>query len=402
MKLNGSVLFEREKIQTQKNRWLNFVKFPTLLENIYCNQYRVEAAYEFRYRAPIILILYLFLSLGIYQILPPTQVWIWFSFYSWVGVIILIAWTLSFFHQFNQYFDLYAGIGSMLAVAISFILITTLESGQNNVLYHVAIMYAIVIIYAFVGLRFYTANLAGWIGGFIGIVVSLWLTKSIEWTLLNRTYTSSSLLGMSLAYFIDRQHRENYLQNCIIEINQLELTKQAEQLSILSKLDALTGLANRRYLDEILNIKWQQAQKYCFPISIIMIDIDHFKLYNDSLGHLEGDKCLQKIALVIASLTSRSGELATRYGGEEFLLLLPATNQEQAKVLTQRLMQQIEELAIPHPKSEISCFVTVSAGLATLTPRLADDVHQFITQADQALYLAKINGRNQYHAFVAA
>jgi PleD family two-component response regulator len=89
---------------------------------------------------------------------------------------------------------------------------------------------------------------------------------------------------MALAYAIDRQHRENYLQNCMIELNRLELMRQAQQLSILSHQDPLTGLANRRYLDEVLEIEWNRAMRHQTPITIMMIDIDYFKLYNDSLG----------------------------------------------------------------------------------------------------------------------
>ncbi|MCF4955417.1 GGDEF domain-containing protein [Acinetobacter baumannii] len=396
MKLQGSNILGQEQIDLLTTRGLNFVWFPKQLETIYRFQYQNGAAYEFRYRAPIILILYLFLSFGIYQVLPTEQVLSWLSYYSWVGIIVLIAWILSFIKKLNQWFDYYVGIGSSAAVAITFILINVLENGQDNVLFHAAMMYAIVIIYGAVGMRFYTAIIAGWGGGLIGILVSTYLNGDIDWTFLNRTYTFSSFLGMTLAYATDRQHRENYLQNCMIELNRIELMQQAQQLSLLSQQDALTGLANRRYLDETLDNEWRRALRHETPLTIMMVDIDFFKPYNDSLGHLKGDQCLKDIATAISSIAARSGDLVARYGGEEFLLLFPMTNAQQAKIQAERLMNAIKKIAIVHPCSSVSPYVTISVGVATTIPRLNDSISAFVSRADHALYQAKTNGRNQY------
>ncbi|MFK6747968.1 GGDEF domain-containing protein [Acinetobacter baumannii] len=396
MKLQGSNILGQEQIDLLTTRGLNFVWFPKQLETIYRFQYQNGAAYEFRYRAPIILILYLFLSFGIYQVLPTEQVLSWLSYYSWVGIIVLIAWILSFIKKLNQWFDYYVGIGSSAAVAITFILINVLENGQDNVLFHAAMMYAIVIIYGAVGMRFYTAIIAGWVGGLIGILVSTYLNGDIDWTFLNRTYTFSSFLGMTLAYATDRQHRENYLQNCMIELNRIELMQQAQQLSLLSQQDALTGLANRRYLDETLDNEWRRALRHETPLTIMMVDIVFFKPYNDSLGHLKGDQCLKDIATAISSIAARSGDLVARYGGEEFLLLFPMTNAQQAKIQAERLMNAIKKIAIVHPCSSVSPYVTISVGVATTIPRLNDSISAFVSRADHALYQAKTNGRNQY------
>ncbi|MDH2591361.1 GGDEF domain-containing protein [Acinetobacter baumannii] len=400
MKLQGSNILGQEQIDLLTTRGLNFVWFPKQLETIYRFQYQNGAAYEFRYRAPIILILYLFLSFGIYQVLPTEQVLSWLSYYSWVGIIVLIAWILSFIKKLNQWFDYYVGIGSSAAVAITFILINVLENGQDNVLFHAAMMYAIVIIYGAVGMRFYTAIIAGWVGGLVGILVSTYVKGDIDWTFLNRTYTFSSFLGMTLAYATDRQHRENYLQNCMIELNRIELMQQAQQLSLLSQQDALTGLANRRYLDETLDNEWRRALRHETPLTIMMVDIDFFKPYNDTLGHLKGDQCLKDIATAISSIAARSGDLVARYGGEEFLLLFPMTNAQQAQIQVERLMNAIKKIAIVHPCSSVSPYVTISAGVATTIPRLNDSISAFVSRADHALYQAKTNGRNQYQIAV--
>ncbi len=397
MKLKASNLLGQEQIDLLISRGLNLVWFPKELEVIYKDQYKNEAAYEFRYRAPIILCLYLYLSFGTYQVLPTELRTAWVAYYGWVGMIIVFAWLLAFIPSMNRWFDYYVCLGSTGAVSLTFTLINVLEHGQNNVLFHAAMMYAVVIIYGFVGMRFYTAMFAGWTGGLIGIAISVWLNGSIDWTYLNRTYTFSSFLGMALAYAIDRQHRENYLQDCMIELNRLELMRQAQQLSILSQQDALTGLANRRYLDEVLENEWKRSIRHEVPITIMMIDIDFFKLYNDTLGHIQGDQCLRRIAILLGSISSRSGDLAARYGGEEFLLLFSMTDKDQALIQVQRLMQLMQNIGIAHPRSNVSKYVTISVGVATTTPHLNDSLSEFISQADHALYVAKNNGRNQYH-----
>ena len=394
MKLKASNLLGQEQIDLLISRGLNLVWFPKELEVVYKNQYKNEAAYEFRFRAPIILGLYLYLSFGTYQALPAEMRFEWIVYYGWVGMIIVFAWLLAFIPSMNKWFDHYVCLGSTGAVALTFTLINVLEQGQNNVLFHAAMMYAVVIIYGFVGMRFYTAIIAGWCGGLIGIGISTWLNGSIDWTILNRTYTFSSFLGMALAYATDRQHRENYLQNCMIELNRLELMRQAQQLSILSQQDALTGLANRRYLDEVLENEWRSAIRHKLPITIMMIDIDFFKLYNDALGHIQGDQCLRRIAILLGSISSRSGDLD---GGEEFLLLFSVTDKDQALIQVQQLMELVRNIGIIHPKSNVSKHVTISVGVATMIPHLNDKLSDFISRADHALYTAKSNGRNQYH-----
>ncbi|WP_151840510.1 GGDEF domain-containing protein [Acinetobacter soli] len=396
MKLQGSNILSQEQIDLLLSRGLNFVWFPKTLEQVYRTQYRQAAAYEFRFRAPIILILYSLLSFGIFQVLPQSEIKLWLINYAWVGVIITSAWLLSFLKSFDKWFDYYVCLGSTAAVAITFTLINILEGGQNNALLHASMMYAVIIIYGFVGLRFYTALFAGWVGGLIGFTISINSNISIDWTYLNRTYTFSSFLGMALAYFTDRQHRENFLSDCVIELNRLKLVKQAELLETLSQQDSLTGLANRRYLDEVLEKEWRRAVRHSMPITIMMIDLDFFKSYNDSLGHIKGDECLREIAKALTSLTSRSGDLAARYGGEEFLLLFPMTNESEALIQVKRLMNVIRKIDIQHPSSDISSQVTLSVGVATMIPQVDDSISSFVSRADHALYTAKSKGRNQY------
>lgn len=257
-------------------------------------------------------------------------------------------------------------------------------------------MYVVVINYSFVGMRFYSALIAGWGGGLIGYLVTVSLNYDIDWTFLHRTYTFSSLLGMIIAYAIDRQHRENYLQNCIIELHKEELTQQAQELERLTQLDALTGLANRRYLTEYLDTQWRHALRHQAPLSIMMVDIDYFKNYNDHFGHIAGDACLQLVAQQLQGISSRSMELAARYGGEEFLLVYPYIDEVEIQKIAQELIQRINTLQLFHPASQVSGHVTVSIGCASIKPQENDRLADFIAQADEALYAAKAEGRNRF------
>lgn len=167
-------------------------------------------------------------------------------------------------------------------------------------------------------------------------------------------------------------------------------------LQNLSSIDGLTGIANRRSFDSRITDEWKRAlRQNGETLSLIMLDIDHFKLYNDTYGHQEGDNCLKQIAAAIQACCIRPGDLAARYGGEEFAVILPATSEAGALSVAERIKTAIEHLEIPHTNSHISPHVTVSIGIGTGTPNAAFSVTTLIEHADQALYQAKSHGRNQ-------
>jgi diguanylate cyclase (GGDEF)-like protein len=169
--------------------------------------------------------------------------------------------------------------------------------------------------------------------------------------------------------------------------------KLEEQLVRLSNKDGLTGLANRRCLDDRLNGEWHRARRAGSPIAIIMFDVDFFKKYNDRYGHLAGDECLKAIARELASHTRRSGDMAARFGGEEFVVILPDLTMEQAGEWAEESRMAIERLAIPHEDSPTGT-ITVSAGVASVIPGPDDSGLELIRVADDNLYSAKARGRN--------
>jgi diguanylate cyclase (GGDEF)-like protein len=180
-----------------------------------------------------------------------------------------------------------------------------------------------------------------------------------------------------------------------------ELAAANDQLAQLSTTDELTGIANRRRFDEALAHEWQRGARQKDPLSLLMLDIDHFKLYNDHYGHLAGDECLRRVSHLLGGGVRRAGELVARYGGEEFVVLLPSTDLDLAQAIAQRCMQQVREAAIPHGRSPTAEFLTLSIGVACTVPDVGRKPDTLVREADTALYRAKDAGRNRFRTSMA-
>ncbi|MFB9326144.1 diguanylate cyclase domain-containing protein [Paenibacillus aurantiacus] len=162
----------------------------------------------------------------------------------------------------------------------------------------------------------------------------------------------------------------------------------------ISRRDALTGIANRRCYDDTLEREWRRLVKEAKPISLILFDIDYFKRYNDHYGHQAGDECLKLVAAILQEQVGPA-DLAARYGGEEFVVLLPNQDRSDASGMATRFQSALAERAIPHIRSEVSEYVTVSIGIASASARELDHPRRLLLEADQALYAAKESGRNR-------
>ena len=173
------------------------------------------------------------------------------------------------------------------------------------------------------------------------------------------------------------------------------LEEAVERLQRLSTTDGLTGITNRARFEEMLDLEWGQAVGETFPLSLIMIDIDYFKRYNDSYGHLLGDACLQKVARSLLTARESSHDHVARYGGEEFVVLLPGRNFAYAMEVAEKLRAGVEALAVPNLNSGVSPHITISAGVATAIPDLMSSATGLVQDADRALYQAKRDGRNR-------
>ena len=175
----------------------------------------------------------------------------------------------------------------------------------------------------------------------------------------------------------------------------IELKNKRDELQRLSMVDGLTGIANRRRFDEVLEREWRRARRERYPLSLLMLDVDHFKAYNDHYGHLAGDDALRRVARAIEVNGRRPGDFVGRYGGEEFVCILPTSDAAGALAVGEQCRGAVEALAIPHAGSSVAAVVSVSIGVATIEPSGGDALATLLERADDALYQAKREGRNR-------
>jgi diguanylate cyclase (GGDEF)-like protein len=212
----------------------------------------------------------------------------------------------------------------------------------------------------------------------IGLLIIVYL-----FTVLNYSFKHNNTIASSVALKFENL--------ALLE----ELRKANDILRHASAIDGLTGLANRQSFDECLDREWRRAVREQRPISLIMLDIDHFKLFNDNYGHQGGDDCLKKVARVIAGSVNRPADLAARYGGEEFMVVLPDTDIRGATEIAEKLRIEVEVLGVPHAFSATASVVTISVGVASLVPGQHMDASYLVKLVDTMLYAAKNGGRNR-------
>lgn len=188
-------------------------------------------------------------------------------------------------------------------------------------------------------------------------------------------------------------HRLVLMQRNLVEVTRKLDVANAELLR-LSTTDSLTGIANRRALDDFLSREWRRCLRMEKPLSLVMLDIDYFKLFNDKYGHQAGDDCLKQVAAQIARAAPRASDLAARYGGEEFLLVLGETDADGALWIAERVRQMVADLKVPHYATD-SKFVSVSCSVVSVLPDDTRSLEALIHSADAALYQAKRGGRNR-------
>ena len=251
------------------------------------------------------------------------------------------------------------------------------------------------------------ASTSSSLGAYLGF--SITTLTPLALTFLSAEHTQTKAAGFLIClFFLLMLRQTRTLNQLLIDsiANGLELEKAnhrskklAKELYQLSTMDALTLIANRRGFDEALSREWQRAKRTESALTIIIIDVDNFKAYNDHFGHQAGDKCLQDIALELSHHARRAGDVVARYGGEEFALIMPDLQEGGDLDTAKTVCEDIEKLKLEHPVSNCSAFVTVSAGVHRTVPKRFEDSQQLVKYADVALYQAKAEGRNRAICF---
>ncbi|MGM0643624.1 MAG: diguanylate cyclase, partial [Thermodesulfobacteriota bacterium] len=223
-----------------------------------------------------------------------------------------------------------------------------------------------------------------------------WMTlkyeQGFDYSLLWKILAGLGIIGFFAVY----RHISIAQYNVKLAGLNRELTRVNEKLETMSYIDGLTGVPNRRKFDSVLKNEWRRCGRSRQFLTLIMLDIDYFKLFNDRYGHLEGDDCLKKVAETISGIPGRPGDFVGRYGGEEFAVVLPGTDEAGARQIAEKILITVQNLKIEHEDSDVSPYLTVSLGAVTAVPGQRISDKDFVDTADQLLYKAKEAGRNQF------
>ena len=378
------------------------LRFPQPLENTFRQAYETFAASSLRNNIKYILLVYILLGVGIATMVPTDNLDVWPYTHGILGILIAAAMGCSRLTALDRYQQIYtaliAGGGVMLTVVVPPFFTNPMMSQVAQL----GTLYAVIVVYTAVGLRFRVAVVACLGAGVLGLAFIEVQGLELNWVMFHQAYTGGNILGMVLSYMAEHRSRTVFLQSRLLELEKINSEALANKMEQMSRQDALTGLANRRYFDDVFDREWKRASRYGTSISVMFIDVDHFKHYNDHYGHQQGDKCLQQVATLLGKQCNRAGDLAARFGGEEFVMIYPQTSVDGVIAIAKRTLQAIQAANIPHAKSATSDFVTVSIGIANCIPSSQITPDQLLRQADMALYQAKQKGRNQWQVACAA
>ncbi|TAK95569.1 MAG: GGDEF domain-containing protein, partial [Aquabacterium sp.] len=240
------------------------------------------------------------------------------------------------------------------------------------------------------------AGIRGCLLGGLPFLALPWVSDIHYGLLFLGHYLLTATVAMFVVAVREDKDRMMFLQSMRFQQERQEVQRLNAELDDMARKDALTGLANRRVFDEALRAEWDRARRNRASLALLMIDVDHFKRFNDRYGHPAGDRCLAEVAAAIASVVRRPGDVAARYGGEEFVILLPDTDATGACELARRVIEQVDAARMVHEDSPTTASVTVSVGVSHCLPHGPATAQGLTDAADGALYEAKSAGRHRF------
>lgn len=392
----GDPSSEYREIETRLERRGLWLSLPEPLESRYCHAHDMAAAKALAVSLNWALGLYLILGVALLLSQSSPQADGWYLSYAFFLALILAGRVLS---RSPLIFRHYQPVTCALASAATFFAVlqpSLVEDAEMRSLAHQGTAFVVVLVYLGLHLRFWYAVVAGTLAGTLAFALIALLDLHGEWRFSVATLYGAGALAALLRFRGEQRDRKAFLQARLLEVDNDRIQQLADELERLSFLDGLTGLANRRYFDRMFDKAWRNGMRDMHPVSLIMLDVDFFKRYNDHYGHQQGDHCLKEVARAISLVTARPMDLAARWGGEEFMLLFPRTDNLAARHLADRLLQKVHAMQMPHEISDCSEYVSVSAGIATVIPSPALSREDLLAAADRALYQAKHQGRNRW------
>ena len=378
-------------------RGFYYLRFPAFLEHYFLQHYRNTALKNLKINSVYVVITYLLLGSLVFGQFEQDKLGNFPLSYLVAGGCLLAIIILSRFEQMTRFFHWYTGVLGTVGLLSVMNIAQSVEDPQLKLGAYAASIYTIIIIYSMSKMRFYVATFWCHLAGLLHLLSLKLAGLNESFTSFQAYFVGANLIGMGISYVIEHRERAMFIQSLLLDIDKIEQEKLNRDLERLSREDPLTGLANRRYFDERLSQEWSRCMRDQKPLSVILLDVDFFKQFNDTYGHQAGDHCLVQIAKALKKEASRTGELVGRYGGEEFIILYPSTDDEQVRISLQRIRQRIHDLAILHEDSRAGHVVTASMGAATTVPVKSLHPEKLVSAADEMLYKAKAEGRDCWY-----
>jgi diguanylate cyclase (GGDEF)-like protein len=319
----------------------------------------------------IVMVIFLLIFAKLQQDVPSYGKEIWLTGIFFVGSILLWCAGISLLDQLSS------GQIIVYTVAIIAVAVTPILEPLTLLLIYLAVQSLFLIF-----LPYFHTSSHGLFGNYINsttFIIISWAISLMRYKKQVDDFNNKKLIQ-------EKNHELEYVNK--------ELAKANQKLEKLSQTDGLTGIFNRFAFDRLIREEWDRCRRYSIPLSLIMIDVDFFKAFNDNYGHQAGDDCLRKVSEVLSCCARRSSDIVARYGGEEFAIILPYMKKVSLLEFGEKLRKGIEQLSIPHMYSQVSEHVTISLGAYSIIPSDALSIEEFIEVADKALYEAKIKRNN--------
>jgi diguanylate cyclase (GGDEF)-like protein len=400
---SDSEIREIREIQALLDRRMRLRRFRPVLERGFLEHTRLRALELIR--SSVLVTIVSFVLLGVVTwvqlhrasspALLQANMAVWWWAYPAEAVVVLALMLVPRLPFMERRFRLYVSLIAGLAVSLVTVAASAFPEPYFNIYTSYVVILVTLIVYGAGGLTLRNSALVCTLAGLLALAII-----RVQGYWLDPAYFSvyvvlANAVGMLLGYLLELRDRVMFLQSHLLQLEKSRLDAYAREVARLSREDVLTGLANRRHFNETLLGEWDRARRHQQPLSLIFVDIDHFKPFNDTHGHVEGDRVLAAVGQALAGVLRRPADLAARYGGEEFVLLLPNTVATGAAEVATQVRAAVAALAIPHLASRVADHVTASVGVASVVPSAATTSAQLVRRADEAAYAAKAAGRNR-------
>lgn len=392
--------FEIETIakanESLKRGGLRLLRFPETLESAFKEFYYTNTLKHVRIALLTGMFLFALFGLVDMQLLPADRNHMWFIRYVVVCPVITAGLAFTYLHRLRQFMQPVLW-SVMLTGSLGIVAMVYFDPLPAKNYYYSGILLLVMGAFTFVSLRFYYAVIWAVTTVLAYELVANFATRTDVNNIVQNTFSivATVIIGSFSNCLMENYLRRDFLNTILLEHENRQLQRASEELRDLSISDALTTLGNRRHFDLMLDQEWMRGMRSATPISLVLIDIDYFKNYNDSYGHQAGDECIRLVAQKVRGVAKRPGDTSARYGGEEFALLLADTDAADAVTIAEICRECVQSLHIPHMQSTVCDVVTISAGVATIVPNGETSRKALIEAADKALYRAKSGGRNR-------